>query len=356
MALTGRSLLLQGFTVTDTVELAREAEQAGYRDVWIAESNFTDAFIPAAATAVNTKRIRVATGIVGVYGRTAAVMALSASSLAQLSGGRAVLGLGVQAKPYVENWHGVPFDKPLSRLRDYVEIVRRAVRGEQVTWEGRSVSVRGFELLAEPRDVPIYLAAMGPKSIQLAGEVADGVIGAFYSPDYLRQTVHPNLEIGARRAGRSLDGFDVASIIPMLISDDPAARQQMKPRLLMSVTALRSSPAYKESFVQAGFGLAADAAIEAVRRGDVAAGLRAIPDEVVDQLTVCGGQAELERCLACFAAAGLTTAVLQPTVPNAFYPYYEDHFGPGVEFPDASYQPHLPAILRGIRACSPLLA
>lgn len=346
-----KGILLQGFTVTDTVELAHEAEASGYRDVWLAESAFTDAFVPAAAIAASTSRIRVATGIVGIFGRTAAVMALSASSLAQLSTGRAVLGLGLQARPYVENWHGVPFERPLARLRDYVEIVRRAVRGERVTWNGQAVTIREFELMAEPRDVPIYLAAMGPKSIQLAGEVADGILGAFYSPGYLRRTVLPNLEIGARRAGRSLDGFDVASIIPMLVSDEPDAREQMKPRLLMSVTALRSSPFYRESFVQAGFGGAADAAIAAVQRGDVNAGLAAIPNELVDELTVCGGRHELERCLGGFASAGLTTAVLQPTIPRVFYPYYEGHFHADVEFPDASYQPHYQGILRGIRTC-----
>jgi probable F420-dependent oxidoreductase len=335
------------------VALARVAEEAGYRDVWIAESNFTDAFTPAAAIAAATERIRVATGVVGVFGRSAAVMALSASSLAQLSGGRAVLGLGVQAQPYVEDWHGVPFARPLARLRDYVQVIRRALHGETVTWQGEAIAVRGFQVQAEPQDVPIYLGAMGPKSIELAGEVADGVIGAFYTPSYLASTVVPSLEAGARRAGRSLDGFDVAAIVPVLVSDEPEAREQIKPRLLMSVTALRSSPFYRESFVQAGFGAAADAALEAVRRGDVAAALRAIPDELVDQLAVCGGRAELERCLAGFAAAGLTTAVLQPAVPGLFYPYYEGHFGPGVQFPDGSYREHLPGLARAIRTCAP---
>jgi alkanesulfonate monooxygenase SsuD/methylene tetrahydromethanopterin reductase-like flavin-dependent oxidoreductase (luciferase family) len=343
-------VLLQGFTAREIANLAAEADRSGFRDIWIAESSFGDAFGPAAAAALATSRARIGTGVVGVFGRSPAVMSLSALSLAQLANGRAVLGLGVQARPYVEDWHGVPFARGLDRVREYVQIIRQALRGEKVSLEGRTVRVRHFEMLAAPETVPIYLAAVGPRMIQLAGEIADGVLGAFFSPGYLRQTVLPNLEIGARRAGRSVHDVDVATIIPTLLTNAPDAREQIKPRLLMSVMARESSRFYRDCVAQAGFAAEADAAMQAAERGDIAAALRALPDALVDEMSVCGGRAELDATLARYAAAGLRTAVLQPCVPYAFYAYYEGHFPPSVRFPEpTTSEDHMQSVLRVVR-------
>jgi alkanesulfonate monooxygenase SsuD/methylene tetrahydromethanopterin reductase-like flavin-dependent oxidoreductase (luciferase family) len=333
MAGLATGVLLQGFTAPEIAHLAAEADRSGFRDVWIAESSFGDAFVPAGAAAVATSRARIGTGVVGVFGRSPAVMSLSALSLAQLAGGRALLGLGVQARPYVEGWHGVPFTRGVDRVREYVQIIRQALSGERVSLEGRAVRVREFEMLAAPQRVPIYLAAVGPRMIQLAGELADGVLGAFFSPGYLRQTVLPNLEIGARRAGRSVQDIDVATIIPTILTSASDAHEQIKPRLLMSIMARESSPHYRDCVAQAGFAAEADAAIDAAGRADVAGALRALPDALVDEMSICGGRTELEASLARYAAAGLRTAVLQPCVPYAFYAYYEGHFPSSVQFP-----------------------
>jgi alkanesulfonate monooxygenase SsuD/methylene tetrahydromethanopterin reductase-like flavin-dependent oxidoreductase (luciferase family) len=343
-------LFLQGFSVDETATLARQAEMVSFRVVWIAESTFGDAFVPAAAAAVSTTRVRIGTGIVGIFGRPAAVMSLSALSLAQAAHGRAVLGLGVQARPYVEDFHGVPFEHGLDRLREYVSIIRQALRGERVSLQGHAVHIKNFQMLAAAQEVPIYLAAVGPKAIQLAGEIADGVLGAFFSPAYVTETVLPNLELGARRAGRSLpDGFDIATIIPTLISDAADAVEQIKPRVMMSITALRSSPYYRESVAQAGFASAADAIIQAVAGGDIPAALRAIPDRLIEELTVCGGRRELCSTLERFATAGLRTALLQPCVPYVFYPYYEGHFPPSVRYPETDGAQPAEGVLRLIR-------
>jgi alkanesulfonate monooxygenase SsuD/methylene tetrahydromethanopterin reductase-like flavin-dependent oxidoreductase (luciferase family) len=340
-------VLLQGFTAPEIADLAAEADRSGFRDVWIAESSFGDAFVPAAAAAMATSRARIGTGVVGVFGRSPAVMSLSALSLAQLAHGRALLGLGVQARPYVEGWHGVPFTRGLDRVREYVQIIGQALRGEKVSLDGRAVRVRQFEMLAAPERVPIYLAAVGPRMIQLAGELADGILGAFFSPGYLRQTVLPNLEIGARRAGRSIQDIDVATIIPTILTSASDVHEQIKPRLLMSIMARESSPFYRDCVAQAGFAAEADAAIEAVGRGDLAAALRALPDALVEEMSVCGGRAELDATIARYAAAGLRTAVLQPCVPYGFYAYYEGHFPPSVQFPEPTpSEEHLQSVRR----------
>jgi alkanesulfonate monooxygenase SsuD/methylene tetrahydromethanopterin reductase-like flavin-dependent oxidoreductase (luciferase family) len=244
----------------------------------------------------------------------------------------------------------LPYEHGLARLREYVSIIRRALRGERVSLQGQAVQIKNFQMLAAPQAVPVYLAAVGPKAIQLAGEIADGVLGAFISPGYLTRTVLPNLELGARRSGRSLaDGFDIATIIPTLISDATDAFEQIKPRVMMSITALRSSPYYRESVAQAGFAAAADAVIEAAGNGDIPAALHAIPDRLIEELTVCGGPRELRSTLDRFAAAGLRTALLQPCVPYVFYPYYEGHFPSSVHYPEPEVAEPTEGAMRLIR-------
>ena len=200
----GLGIFFTGLPAPMAIDAAFRAEAAGYRSAWFPEITFADAFGPATAAAMRTQRIELGTGVVGIWSRSAVTLALQAATLHQLSGGRLLLGLGVQARGYVEGWHGQQYRKPVTAMREFVTILRGLLDGERVTFEGEIFSVRNFQLqmqLPEQR-ARIYVAANGPKMIQLAGELADGMLGYFHSVEYVRDVVLPNLRIGADRAGR----------------------------------------------------------------------------------------------------------------------------------------------------------
>ncbi len=166
------------------------------------------------------------------------------------SHGRLILGLGPQASGYVEGWHGQRYERPVRALREYITILRRILSGERVTYEGEIFSVRGFQLNMAPpeRPVRIYTSAIGPQMCRLAGEIADGVIGYCYSVPYVRDVVIPNLRIGAERAGRTLDGFDVACGFPTIVTPDDSGVEQIRGQVMMFATATQSSRGYAQSF------------------------------------------------------------------------------------------------------------
>ena len=217
MADNGLGIFFTGLPAPLAIDAAVRAEAAGFRSAWFPEITFADAFGPATAAALQTQRIRLGTGVVGIWSRSAVTLALQAATLHQLSGGRLLLGLGVQARGYVEGWHGQHYRKPVTAMREFVTILRRLLDGERVTFEGEIFSVRNFQLqmqLPEQR-ARIYVAANGPKMIQLAGELADGMLGYFHSVEYVRDVVLPNLRIGAERAGRQLEEIDITVRVPV---------------------------------------------------------------------------------------------------------------------------------------------
>src|SRR5207302_6941517 len=170
------------------------AEERGFRAAWFPEITFGDAFGPATAVATRTEQIGLGTGVVGIWSRSAVTMALQAATLNELSDGRLLLGVGLQARGYVEGWHGQTYERPVRAIREYVTILRRILSGENVSFEGEIFSVEGFQLQMQPpeRPVRIYMAAIGPQMPRLAGELADGLIGYFYSAAYLPDTVLPH--------------------------------------------------------------------------------------------------------------------------------------------------------------------
>ena len=212
----GLGIFLTGLPAHLAIDYAQRADERGFRSAWFPEITFADAFGPATAAAFRTEHILLGTGVVGVWSRSAVTMALQAATLHQLSGERLLLGLGVQARGYVSGWHGQQYRKPVTAMREFVTILRKILSGEQVTFDGEVFSVRNFQLQMEPptRPTRIYIAANGPKMIQLAAEIADGMLGYFHSVDYVRDVVMPNLEKGAARTGRDLSGFDVTVGFP----------------------------------------------------------------------------------------------------------------------------------------------
>jgi alkanesulfonate monooxygenase SsuD/methylene tetrahydromethanopterin reductase-like flavin-dependent oxidoreductase (luciferase family) len=310
------------------IDLAGRAEQAGFGSAWFPEITFADSFGPATAAAIRTDRIGIGTGVVGIWSRSAVTMALQAATLHQLSSGRLLLGLGVQARGYVEGWHGQRYHHPIAAMRDFVTIVKRAFSGELVTHEGEVFTVRNFHLdLDLPTPPPkIVIAANGPRMLELAGEIADGIVGWYQSLEYVRDVTMPALRRGAKRAGRTLEGFDVTVGFPTVITKDDSGLQLAKGQVMMYATALGSAPAYLESARAAGFGEAAEAIGERVRAGDLSGAVALVPDEMTEAMVMAGSAERVRARIERYLEAGLTGVQLLPSPPGGYYPLYEDHF------------------------------
>jgi len=320
-------LLLTALPPSLAIDFAQRADAADFRTAWFPEITFGDSFGPATAAALKTEKIGIATGVVGVWSRSAVTMALQAATLQQLSNGRLLLGLGVQARGYVEAWHGRHYERPIAAMRDFVTILRRAFAGELVTHEGEVFSVRNFHLDMElPSPPRITIAANGPKMIELAGEIADGTIGWFQSLEYVRDVSMPALRRGAERAGRSLDDFEATVGFPAVVTEDDSGIELAKGQAMMYSTALGSAPAYLESARAAGFGDVAESIGERVRAGDLRGAVALVPDEMVDALLLAGTAERVRGRIDAYRQAGLTAVHVLPSPPGGFYPLYEDHF------------------------------
>lgn len=324
----GIGLFLTALPANLAIDVSTQAEDAGFRSCWFPEITFADSFGPATAASLRTSRVGIGTGVVGVWSRSAVTMALQAATLHQLSGGRLLLGLGVQARGYVEGWHGQTYRKPIEAMRDFVTILRAAFAGELVSHEGEVFSVRNFHLDMElPQPPPkIYIAANGPKMIELAGEIADGMAGWYQSLEYVRDVTMPALRRGAERSGRSLDDFDATVGFPAVITRDDSGVELAKGQVMMYATALGSAPAYLESARAAGFGAEAEAIGERVRAGDLRGAVSLVPDEMAAAMVMAGSAERVRGRIDAYRAAGLTGVHVLPSPPGGFYPLYEDHF------------------------------
>src|SRR4051795_2517725 len=218
-----------GLSADEQLELVREAERLGYDSVWAAEAYGSDAATVLAWLAGQTEKINLGSAIFQIPARSPAMAAMTAATLDQISGGRFRLGLGPSGPQVSEGWHGVRFARQLQRTREYVEVVRMALRPERLEYHGETIELplpdgpgKALKLTISPvqEEIPIYLAAIGPKNTALAGEIADGWIPTLLDPEHLSE-LGENLEEGAQRAGRSLDGnFDIAPSVQVFISDD----------------------------------------------------------------------------------------------------------------------------------------
>jgi alkanesulfonate monooxygenase SsuD/methylene tetrahydromethanopterin reductase-like flavin-dependent oxidoreductase (luciferase family) len=324
----GIGLFLTALPPGVAIDLSTRAEAAGFRSCWFPEITFGDSFGPATAAALRTSRVEIATGVVGVWSRSAVTMALQAATLHQLSGGRLVLGLGVQARGYVEGWHGQAYRKPVTAMRDFIAILRAAFAGELVSHDGEVFSVRNFHLDMEvPQPPPkIVIAANGPRMMELAGEVADGMVGWFQSLEYVHDVTLPALRRGAERAGRSLDGFEATVGFPAVVTPDESGIGLAKGQVMMFASALGSTPAYLESARAAGFSAEAEAIGERVRRGDLRGAVDQVTDEMAAAMVMAGSAERVRARIAAYREAGLSGVHVLPAPPGGFYPLYEGHF------------------------------
>jgi alkanesulfonate monooxygenase SsuD/methylene tetrahydromethanopterin reductase-like flavin-dependent oxidoreductase (luciferase family) len=328
------ALCLDGLPADELPAIAAEAERRGFRTVLAAETTGADPFVACAAMSAATRSILVGTGIAGIHGRSAASTAMAAASLATLSGGRFVLGLGLQSKRLVEGSHGAVHGG-LRAMRETIHVVRRLLAGETVAFRGETVRVDGHRLGFPPRGpVPIHVGALGPRMLELAGETADGLLGWFCSRPFLDRVVRPRLDAGARRIGRSLDEFDLTWMLPVLVSEDPGARDLLRPYVATYLTA--GWPSYDRVAEVSGFGQAAAdlrRRLQHARHFDEVAS--AVSDEMLDAFALCGPPSEVRARIERLRETGVTTLGLFPIPPGQFYPLFPGHFPVSLPVPPA---------------------
>ena len=344
--MTGLDIFVEALPPRLQIDYGVRAEERGFRAAWFPEITFGDAFGPATAVATKTSRIELGTGVVGIWSRSPVTMALQAATLNELSDGRLLLGVGLQARGYVEGWHGQRYERPVRAMREFVTILRRILSGEAVTFEGEIFSVQGFQLQMQPPERParIYMAAIGPQMTRLAGELADGILGYCYSAEYVRDSVLPNLKVGAERVRRSLEGFDVACGFPTIVTPDDSGLEQVKGQVMMFATARSSSPEYASSFAAAGHDVGPIQ--ERVDAGDVGGALALVTDEMADALTIAGSPDNVRRRIEEYREAGLTTIALNPSPPDVWFPLYQGHFPDSAlaKIPEFSFPAYLGVI------------
>ncbi len=292
--------------VAAAVRLCREAEDLGYTDIFSSEVGSADAFTPLAALCPVTSRVRLGTALVQVFTRPPALLAMSAASLHALSGGRFVLGIGTSTPHIVERWMGRTFDRPVDRVREYVEALRRILAGERVTFGGTTVRVDGFRLAEPVGGLPIHLGALGPRMCRLAGAVADGVQFALMTPEGVRSALD-EVRAGARAAGRDPDGLDVVLRLPVAVGEPVEAARLVARRLL---TGYAGVPTYAAALVRQGFGEAVAPAVEAWRAGDRAKAFAVFPDDLIDRFFLTGTPDACRARLRRYQEAGVRTVVL----------------------------------------------
>ena len=324
---------VSGLPSSDLIRLSKLADTRAFRAIWIPEITFGDAMLMATVVAANTKRIKVGTGVVGIYSRSPVVMAMQIFAQNDFYPGRALLGLGTQAPGYVQNWHGVPYERTLTRMREYIHLVREITKCELVDFEGKTLRVRNFRLAKPPLAEPpkIYVGAISPQMIQLAGEIADGLFGYFYSVQALREVVIPNLEIGAKRANRSLANFDVGCGFPTIVSSAGDAVELMKPHVMMYITGAGTTQSYVNMAKRAGFEEDVQIIDAAIRRSDMQAAVAAVSDRMCNTFAICGTPKEVRNRLDEYFKAGLTSAMLNTIPPGIYYRLNQGHFPPDVK-------------------------
>ena len=316
-----------GASMRIDMDFVHEVERLGYDSIWTAEAYGSDAVTPLAYIAALTTKIKLGTSIMQIPGRTPAMCAMTMSTLDAISGGRALVGLGLSGPQVVEGWHGVPYGKPAARTREYVEILRKIwAREEPVSYQGQEYQLPymgpGATGLGKPlksilhgRQLPVYLATMGPINIRNTAELADGWLPIWFSPKRV-DLFRPSLEEGFRRAGngKSYKDFDIAAGCTVAIGDDVKALLAMqKPNLALYMGGMgaKEKNFHNEMAVKYGYGEAAAKIQELYLSGRKQEATEAVPDELVDEMSLVGPVARIKERYRAWEDAGVTTMMVQ---------------------------------------------
>jgi F420-dependent oxidoreductase-like protein len=303
---TGRSL-------PEAVERVQLAESLGFESVYVTHVAGRESLTVLTVYAQATSRIRLGTGVVPIYTRTPATMAQTAATIDELSGGRLTLGLGVSHRPVVEGWHGQRIDRPVAEMREYASIVRSILHGDPPPrgekWQ------TGFQLLGIDKRpaLPIYIAALSPAMLRLAGEIADGVVLWLCNPRYIAEVVVPEVSAGREKAGKSLEGFDIVAAVPGAATEDRDAAYAAMRKDLIPYFGL---PFYRAMIERTGFG--DDIGAYDAASGDLARMQGAISDGFLDELTAVGAEQDVRAGLERYRAAGAASPCIGPIPKTDF--------------------------------------
>ncbi len=305
----------------DNLALAQHADDLGYAVAWVAEAYGSDAPTVLAWVAAQTRSIDIGSAIFQIPGRTPANCAMTAATLDTLSGGRFRLGLGVSGPQVSEGWHGVRFDKPLGRTREYSDIVKLALRREKVRYSGQHYTLplpdgpgKALQLTVHPvrETIPMYLAAVGPKNLELAGELFDGWLAIFYSADYAAESLAA-IGTGRAKVGRTMAGFDVVPTMPIVVGADPrACADPVRGYAALYVGGMgsREQNFYNSLAVRMGFEQAAAQVQDRYLEREYAAAAAAVPYEFLDATSLLGSRERIAERMQVLAASGVSTLTL----------------------------------------------
>jgi len=310
----------------DNLAVAQEADRLGYAVCWAAEAYGSDAATVLSWVAAQTERIDVGSAIFQIPARQPAMTAMTAATLDTLSGGRFRLGLGVSGPQVSEGWYGVKFDKPLARTREYVEIVRRAMSRERLSYEGEHWTLplpggpgKPLKLTVHPQreHIPLYIAAIGPKNLEQTGEIADGALLIFPAAEHLEETTLTHLRAGREKAGKTLDGFDVCPTLPLAVGADkdlPALVDTFRPYTALYVGGMGSAKQnfYNRLARRMGYEKEAAEIQQKYLAGDKQGAAAAIPQDLIDKTTLLGSVERIADRMRAYADAGVTTLSLAP--------------------------------------------
>jgi F420-dependent oxidoreductase-like protein len=298
-----------------------EAERLGVDVLWSAEAWAHDAATPLAYLAAKTSRIQLGTGIMQAVARTPAMTAMTAMSLASMSGDRFLLGLGASGPQVVEGWHGVSFARPVQRIREVIEIVRKVSRGERVVHEGEIYRLplpggegKPLRSGANPREIPIYLATLSPKSLELTGELADGWLGTSFMPEHA-DVFFNHIRTGAERAGRTLADLDLQAGGAVQFGDDlERLIARRKPGIAFTLGAMgsRQHNFYNAAFRRAGYDEDARYVQSLWLDGRREEATAAVPNEIITQANLIGTEAMVRDRIRVYRDAGVTTLRVDP--------------------------------------------
>ena len=314
-----------GLTSEDQLEIVQEAERLGYDSVWAAEAYGSDTATVLGWLAGKTSTIRLGSGIFQMPGRSAAMTAMTAATIDQISNGRMILGIGSSGPQVSEGWHGVRFGKQLARTRDYVAVLRMALARERLEYSGETLELplpdgpgKALKLTigTVQEQIPIYIAAIGPKNTQLTGEIADGVIPTLFSPEHVA-VMRDELQIGIDRAGngKTLADIDIAPTVQVYVSDNlEDARNLMRPFIGLYVGGMgsREQNFYNQLVRRYGFDDAAQEVQDLYLDGKKEEAMAALPDELIDMVAICGPADHVRERIAAYREAGVGTLGVSP--------------------------------------------
>jgi 5,10-methylenetetrahydromethanopterin reductase len=293
-----------GMRIRDMVAIGKEAEEAGFDSLYVTEA-WRSGFVPLTALTLATQRVRLGSYVLNAYGRSPLLTGMSAIDLDELSDGRLLLGVGSGNRHINEDWHGIPHAEPYQKMKEYIECLKQIVRtriGTPVVYEGKIHRMHWTPAIDPVREsIPIYLSAIFPRMVKVAGQVADGVaIGALNSPEYIRTVLQPRVREAAAQVGRDPQALGYLMAIFVLVSEDREHARQAAREAICRLFSPLPHPYYDFLLREQGFSAAADAAQKLVPQGKLKHAAEAIPDEAIDRLTIAGTPVECRKRIAAY--------------------------------------------------------